>query len=160
MKTRFIIGSVILLVYGFGTPKDIKIQWVEKLTGDFLFAKKQSLECETNSYEYAGISKISADRINKTNVHCYTLSNGATHSILDFTIVCDKIKNARIELNSILARNGKSRFIYPCNGGFIKIDKTLFQKGILKAEFDMKFDNPEIPKETMYWKGKIYTKIK
>ena len=114
------------------------------------------MNCEAWCYEYAGISEIKAVRISKDTIKCYTSSNIATHSTLNFYIVKNQINKLRIELNSIVG--GKRT--YKCNEGYMKIDKNLFKKGIFKSEFDFKFDHPENPSKSMFWKGKIYTKIK
>lgn len=162
MKNYTFIFLVVFLASGFSlleNLKEIEIQWVENLDGDYSFYPKQSLRCEAWCYEFAGTSKIESKRISKDSIECRTLPNSATHATLHFYIVNDLVKNARIELNSIVLRDGKSNYIYSCNEGWIKIDKQLFNKGILKAEFDMKFDHPENLKKLMYWKGKIVTKI-
>lgn len=50
--------------------------------------------------------------------------------------------------------------IFNLKSGRILIDKTLFQKGIIKAEFDFKFKNTLEKTKKLSWKGKIYSKIK
>lgn len=149
--TVFLFGFVFCL-FPF---KDFDIQWVENLDSDFSFSRKHSLKCEAWCYEYAGADEMKAKRLSKDTIECYTLANTATHSTLNFYIINNVVSNPRIELNSIV--DGK--LIYECNEGNIKIDKKAMQKGILKAEFDMKFDHPENPDKLMFWKGKIYTKI-
>ena len=72
---------------------------------------------------------------------------------------------AGIGLDAELGAQGKTNWLEVGTGGrdddgFIKIDKNLMQKNILKANFYMKFDHPENSNRTMYWKGKILTKIK
>lgn len=42
----------------------------------------------------------------------------------------------------------------------MKIDKRKFKLGILKAEFDMKFNNAAEPNKPVWWKGKIYSKMR
>lgn len=134
----------------------MNIEWFENLTGDFSFSKKHTMKCEAWCYEYSDVSEINVKRLNKDSIECRTYANAATHSTLNFYVVNDKIINPRIELNSIV--EGKHTYI--CNEGFMKIDKKAMQKGILQAEFDMKFDNHKNPKQLMFWKGKIYAKIK
>ncbi|MCD0468731.1 hypothetical protein [Flavobacterium sp. JAS] len=153
MKYTALLFSLVFCLFPF---KDFDIQWVENLDGDFSFSPKQSLKCEAWCYEYAGATAINAKRWSKDTIECYTLANTATHCTLNFYIINNVISNPRIELNSIAS--GKR--IYICNEGNIKIDKKAMQKGILKAEFDMKFDHLENPDKLMFWKGKIYTKIK
>jgi hypothetical protein len=151
---RFIVLFFSLLFFTSG--KDIPVQWVESLAGDFSFSPKHTLQCEAWCYEFAGTSEIEAIRINKDSIRCHTFADAGTHSVLEFYIVNNLIVNPRIELNSIT--DGK--FTYPCKDGFVKIDKNSLKKGILKAEFDMTFDHPENQKKAMYWKGKILAKIK
>jgi hypothetical protein len=62
----------------------------------------------------------------------------------------------RIELNSISAPGLKTYF---CKGGFIKIDRASWIKGILKAEFNFDFNNIDEPGRKIFWKGKMYTRI-
>jgi len=50
--------------------------------------------------------------------------------------------------------------IFNLKSGKILIDKPLFQKGIIKAEFDFNFNNTLEEKEKLSWKGKIYSKIR
>ncbi|CAA9195990.1 hypothetical protein [Flavobacterium collinsii] len=153
MKYTVLLFSLVFCLFPF---KDFEIQWFENLDGDFSFSQKQSLKCEAWCYEYAGATEIIAKRLNKDSIECYTLANAATHSVLHFYMINNVICNPRIELNSIV--DGKRT--YSCKDGSIKMDKKAMQKGILKAQFDMKFDHPENPERIMFWKGKIYTKIK
>ena len=158
MKNNLNLFLLAFLLCAFNlitNQKEIKIQWVENLNGDYSFFPKQILSCEAWCYEFAGTSEIEARRLSKDSIECSTFSDAATHSILNFYIVNNVVKNARIELNSI----AKGKSTYLCNDGFIKIDKNLIHKNILKANFYMKFDHPEKSKRTMYWKGKILTKI-
>lgn len=136
--------------------KDFKIEWIEDLEGDFSFSPDHSLESEAWCYEYAGVSEIKVVETGKDSIECYTLTNAATHSTLNFSIVNGMVSNPRIELNSV---TGKKR-TYFCNKALMKVDKKAFQKGIFKAEFDMTFNHVEDPKKEMFWKGKIYAKIK
>lgn len=153
MKYTVLLFSLVFCLFPF---KDFEIQWFENLDGDFSFSRKQSLKCEAWCYEYAGATEIIAKRLNKDSIECYTLTNVATHSALHFYVVNNVIRNPRIELNSIA--DGKRTYL--CKDGSIKMDRKAMQKGILKAQFDMKFDHPENPEKIMFWKGKIYTRIK
>ena len=55
---------------------------------------------------------------------------------------------------------GLGNHIFNLKSGRILIDKTLFQKGIIKAEFEFKFKNTLEKTKKLSWKGKIYSKIK
>jgi hypothetical protein len=103
----------------------------------------------------AGTNFITVRQKNKDMVECFTECNASTHSILRLFIV----NNAclpHIELNSVESSSGTT---YPCEGGYFKIDSTLFKKGVLKAEFDLNFKHKENPKQKMFWKGRIYSNI-
>jgi hypothetical protein len=156
MKYSIVLFYCLLSAFSVGKSKEFKVDWVENLIGDFSFSKENTLECEAWCYEYAGVSEIEAKRLKHKTIRCYTFANIATHSVLNFDIVGDSIKNARIELISISGKQST----YFCNEGNMKIDSQAMKKGILKAEFDLKFYHPESPKEIIFWKGKIYTKIK
>lgn len=115
-----------------------------------------TIQCEAWCYEWGGTNFIEAKQKTKDTIECYTLGNAATHCSLHLYIV-KNICLPIIELKSIVA-NGNA--VYPCTDGFIKIDKEYFEKGIIKADFNFNFKHKENPKQPMYWKGKIYTKIK
>jgi len=125
------------------------------MEGDFSFSKKKSIECEAWCYEWAGTDKITAKQSTKDTVFCYTATNAATHCSLRLKIT----KNTcipTIELISIVSGGNK---IYESENGEIKIDKGLWKQNILKAAFDINFKNDENDK-VIFWKGKIYTKIR
>lgn len=136
-------------------PKDIEIEWVKNLKGDFSFYPKHTLSCDAWCYEFAGASEINVKQISKDSIECWTTPNQATHSTLNFYIINNTVKNARIELIGIVNHNST----YPCTLGSMKIDKEFIKKNVLKADFNMEFNHPENPKKKMYWKGKIVAKI-
>jgi hypothetical protein len=115
-----------------------------------------SIQCEAWCYEWAGTNSIVAIQKNKDTIECNTACNTATHCCLHFYIIND-ICYPEVELKSIVANKSMN---YPCKNGYIKIDKEILKKGIIKADFDMNFENKENPKQPIFWKGKIYTKIK
>ncbi len=114
-----------------------------------------TIKLEAWTYEWAGADFVTATRINKDTVVCFTHNNVATHSSLNLTITKEKCIPT-IAFNSITPTGTK---IYICKSGQIKIDRNLWDKGIMKAEFDFIFDHNENPGKPMYWKGKIYAKI-
>ena len=115
-----------------------------------------SLKSDAWTYEWAGTNYIIAERINKDTIVCFTQNNAATHSNLHLIITKNTVKPT-IVLNSIVSKNGEKT--YCCKSGKMVIDKKLLNKGILKATFDFEFYHDENPNK-MYWKGKIYAKIK
>ena len=114
-----------------------------------------SIKSDAWTYEWAGTNYLIAERKNKDTVVCYTENNVSTHSSLNLIIDKNTVKPT-IVLNSIIDENGAKT--YSCKNGQIEIDKTLWDKGILKATFDFNFYHDEdIVK--MYWKGNIYAQI-
>lgn len=114
-----------------------------------------SIQSDAWTYEWAGTDFIDVRKVSKDSTICFTQNNIATHSSLDLIIIKDIVKPS-ISLNSFAPTGTKT---YPCNGGQIAIDRNLWNKGIMKAEFDFTFEHKENPNKTMYWKGKIYAKI-
>ncbi len=114
-----------------------------------------SIQSDAWTYEWAGTNFVTVTKKNADTTICYTHKNLATHSSLILTIIKDKCIPT-IELNSITPTGRK---IYNCKGGQIEIDKSLWEKGILKADFDFVFEHTENPNKPMYWKGKVYANI-
>ena len=112
-----------------------------------------TLKSETNCYEWAGTNQIMA--LLSDTLKCYSLCNAATHCSLQFYITGNKCRPV-ISLNSI--HSGEKKIDDLANG-YIKIDKPKFKRGILKAEFEMKFNNSAEPDKPMWWKGKMYASI-
>jgi hypothetical protein len=157
MKT-FLVSVLFLFVTNHSLKEyaaEIDITWVQKLDGNFSFAKKKSIECDAWCYEWAGTSGIIATLKTKDTVECYTLTNVATHCSLHLLITGNKCLPT-IKLISIVPRGSR---IYQCTDGFISIDQKYWNRRILKASFDLNFKNPDNDKK-IYWKGKIFTKLK
>lgn len=113
-----------------------------------------SIDCEAWCYEFSGTNDIDIERKNDT-VICRTRCNASTHCSLNLEIVKNQC-NARIVLISILPNGSAS---YSCSSGTIQIDETLWKKGIMKAMFDLSFENPQEKEKELFWKGKIYAPI-
>jgi hypothetical protein len=114
-----------------------------------------SIQSDAWTYEWNGTNFVTATKKNEDTTICYTHKTPATHSSLILTIINEKCI-ANIELNSVTPTGIKT---YNCKGGQIEIDKSLWKKGILAANFDFVFDHTENPEKPMYWKGKIYANI-
>lgn len=156
MKIVITIFALVFAAASFKADKDrTSIIWVDKLSGDFSFGTKQSILCDAWCYEWAGTKTVTAKFRNEETVECYTHMNEATHCSLNLIMSKDSCIPT-IVLKSI-TRNGDK--IYPYESGYIKVDKTLWKRNILKAEFDFEFSNIENDKK-VFWKGKIYTRIK
>jgi hypothetical protein len=187
MKLRIIIFALILLCSkSWGqVSKPIKINWVDSLSGDFSFTNNWSYPlgvemktdgkagcadggfCPERCYSMLDSNGIALkdsaqifyqllDRKNKDSIFCYTLTGIATHCSLQLGII-KNICTATIDLNSITP-DGSATFY--CIDGHITIDKKLWKKGIMKAEFNFIFENKDDKKKPFYWKGEIYAKIK
>lgn len=114
-----------------------------------------SIQCEAWCYEWAGTDFVEVFRDSKDGIFCYTTTGIATHCSLQLEIL-KNICKATIDLNSITPDGCAT---YYCTDGFIMIDKKLWEKGIMKAEFSFNFEYNEDPERPIYWKGKIYAKI-
>ncbi|MDR1877172.1 MAG: hypothetical protein LBQ84_06065 [Flavobacteriaceae bacterium] len=114
-----------------------------------------TVESEAQCYEWNGTDEIVVKRIDKNTVECYTLCNVATHSSLELTLTNDQCF-PKIKLQSV---SSSGTHYYDSKDGYIKIDRPLWDKGIMKAEFHFYFIDPENPEKDMWWKGKIYSKI-
>lgn len=153
--TTYLIAIFFALVSFKATKKTIPVTWAEKLSGDFSFFKRQSISCDAWCYEWGGTTSITAKWKSKDSVECYTEMNKATHCSLKL-IIANNNCTPTIELKSIVRGGDK---IYQCKSGYIKIDQALWKQNILKAEFDFDFLNDENDKK-VFWKGKIYTRIR
>lgn len=114
-----------------------------------------SIECTAWCYEWAGTDFIEVIRENKNNVSCFTATDVATHCSLEL-LIQNNTCFASILLQSVMPNSDATFY---CTEGFISIDKKLWKKGILKAQFSFNFKNTSEPEKPFYWKGKIYSKI-
>jgi hypothetical protein len=115
-----------------------------------------TIESEAQCYEWAGTDRIIINRISEDTLQCYTLCNTATHSSLELTIIKNRCI-PRIKLQSITS---PATLYFGYKKGSIKVDRQLWAKGIMKAEFHFYFEDTRNPETEMWWKGKIYSKIK
>ncbi len=114
-----------------------------------------SLKSENRMYEYSGTNFIHFTKQKNGKIKGESLTNASTHSKLIIEIQ-DEYCTTWVDFNSI---RDMGENIFPLKNGTIKIDKSLFEKGIIKAEFDFKFENTIEPNEELFWKGKIYTEL-
>lgn len=117
---------------------------------------KHSIQSEAWCYEWAGTDFIDVFKKTSDTIVCKTKMNAATHCSLRIAIIQNKAY-ATIELKSV-AKGGE--IVYTCKSGIMRIEKEIFKKGILKADFDFTFDNPEDQKRTIFWRGKIFAQMK
>ena len=107
-------------------------------------------------YEWAGTDFIEIEKKSNDKILCKTEINASTHCSLEIEIIGDSCF-VLIDLISIM-KGGNAKYF--CTNGTIVIDKPLWKKGIMKAVFNFNFEHLENPKKPIYWKGKIYSKIK
>ena len=151
------LGIIALILISSTTSLNtgIEVTWVDHIKGDFSFAKQKSIICDAWCYEWAGTNSITARFRTRDTVICQTETNEATHCSLHLIIT----KDSCVSSIDLLSVTPSGRKIYPCKAGYIKIDKTLWAKKILKAEFSFDFINDENDKR-IFWNGKVYTTIK
>jgi len=114
-----------------------------------------SIKSEAWTYEWAGTDFMTFKKQADNSILGQSACNVSTHSSLIIEIKNDSFR-AWIDFNSI-TELGKQ--IFAMKEGQIRVDKQLFDKGIIKAEFDLKFVNTLDVEREMYWKGLIYSKI-
>ena len=115
-----------------------------------------SIQCEAWCYEWAGTDFIEVSRKSDVSFKCFTMTGIDTHCSLNIDII-ENTCYAVIDLESIV-QSGDVK--YYCTAGYITISKKLWKEGIMMAEFSFNFEHIENPKKPIYWKGKIYAKIK
>lgn len=193
----------------FSQEKEIKIEWVNTLEGDFSFSQQwdytdyvykndygqlvcdaichpdtenmkdekgkiyedslyryyqlvdtthinRSIECEASVYGWAGTNHLVSKKIDNDVIEVNTLCTGGTYSSLYLILKKDTCIPA---IKFISPVGAKGIIYFKCKKGYINIDKTLWDKDILKAEFDFSFDDPDNRDKNIYWKGKILSKI-
>ena len=115
-----------------------------------------SIQSTAWCYEWAGTDFVRAFRVKSATggsdtVRCESAMNEATHCSLRLDFVLPYCY-ASIILNSITPGGTKQFF---GEGGTIKLDKSRWKRGIIKARFDLTFTNTTEPSRPMFWRGKI-----
>jgi hypothetical protein len=118
--------------------------------------RKHSINSNAWCYECAGTDFIEVEKKSNDKVFCKTEINASTHCSLEIEIIGDSCF-ILIDLISIM-KGGNTKYF--CTNGTINIDKPLWEKGIMKAVFNFSFEHLVNPNKPIYWKGKIYSKIK
>ncbi|GHT11213.1 hypothetical protein FACS189426_12770 [Bacteroidia bacterium] len=98
---------------------------------------------------------IHARQLNKDSIECFTNSGVSTYNSLKIDIVGNTCFPS-VELTSPAP---DSDWTYPCTGGSLKIDKTCWQKGIMKAVFRFTFYDEFGEVKNFTWRGRIYANI-
>lgn len=112
-----------------------------------------TLECQGNGYEKGEVNFMEVIITGKDSFKC-SVGILPYHSMY-LDIVKDTLKG-HIYFNSP-APDGSMR--YYIRGGHITIDRLLWQKGIMKAEFNLSFTDPDDLERPIIWTGKVYTQI-
>ena len=112
-----------------------------------------TLECEGYGYEKGEVNFMKVCIKGKDSFHC-SVGILPYHSMY-LDIVNDTCKG-NIYFNSP-APDGSMR--YYISDGFMKIDRLLWEKGIMKAEFNLSFKDPNNLERPIIWTGKVYTQI-
>ncbi len=115
-----------------------------------------SIKSEANVYESTAYDYIEFKKMKNGEIKGETINNVSGYSHLHIKLDKEHCY-AWNDYNSI---RGLGHHIFYMERGQILIDKTLFQLGIIKAEFDFNFKNTLELNEKLFWKGKIYSKIK
>jgi hypothetical protein len=115
-----------------------------------------SLKSENKMYEYSGTSFIEFKKQKNGIIKGKSINNVSTNSSLNIELQNNSC-NAFVIYNSIRRDIGINNF--PLKSGAIKIDKVLFENGIIKAVFNFTFENTLEPENELFWKGKIYSKV-
>lgn len=111
----------------------------------------------SNAPEFAGSNFISAVRHLDGSILCESANNVATHSSLHLKLDGTNLI-AWIEVNSINPSIGRKKL--QCISANFNLSDRAYEKGFLKAEFNLLFANTIHPENgDIYWNGKICTKI-
>lgn len=116
---------------------------------------KHSLKSKAQIYEWNQSNFIIFKRLPDNSLIGESLCNMTTHSSLNIQIEKNLVI-VWVDFNSI-KDIGSNKF--PVKSGEIKIDKNYFEKGIIKAEFNLTFSNTINPNKELYWEGLIYSEI-
>lgn len=114
-----------------------------------------SLHSQNKMYEYSGTDFIDFVKQENGIVKGKSINNVSTNSSLNIELQNDSC-TAFVIFNSI---RGLRINNFPLKNGNIRIDKSLYQNGIIKAVFDFKFENTLESDKKLFWKGEIYSKI-
>ncbi|WP_405409781.1 hypothetical protein [Maribacter sp. Asnod1-A12] len=114
-----------------------------------------SLKSENRMYEYSGTDFIEFKKLKNGTIKGESQNNVSTHSNLILELKNNSL-TASVYFNSI---RDLGIHTFPLKSGTIKIDKTLFEKGIVKAVFDFEFVNTLETDKKLFWKGNIFSII-
>lgn len=114
-----------------------------------------TLASEAFAYEWVGSDFATAVRTSPRSIEVFSHINVGTHSSLVLRVTgstCVPI----VELNSITPLG---RVDFSCTGGRVEFEQVAWDSGMVRAEFDLTFNNPISPDEPLSWKGRIFTPL-
>ena len=115
-----------------------------------------SIKSVANVYENTVYDHFEFKRMENGEIKGETINNVSGYSHLHI-----KLDNDYYYVwNDFKSFKDLGNHIFDLKSGKILIDKPLFRKGIIKADFDFNFKNTIDPNEKLFWKGKIYSEIK
>lgn len=114
-----------------------------------------SLKSEAEIYEGHIPNNIEFKKLKNGKIVGNSINNISGYSSLNIELNGENC-NALIKFNSY---KDLSNHIFQLETGNIKIDKALFENGIMKAVFDFNFKNTLEYDKELFCKGKIYSKL-
>jgi hypothetical protein len=114
-----------------------------------------SLKSETSSYEFGEANFVKVIGSTNGQIRISSETNISTHSSLKIVINKSKF-SANIYFGSITPIGNHS---FKMKKGNLQIDKSYWEKGILKAKFNLSFEDTLNPKRDLFWKGKMFKEI-
>ena len=114
-----------------------------------------SLKSETSSYEFGDSNFVRAIKKPNGQIWISSETNISTHSSLKIEIEKSKF-SAKIDFGSITPIGNHS---FRMKKGILQIEKSYWKKGILKAKFNLSFEDTLNPKRDLFWKGIMFKEI-
>ncbi len=117
-----------------------------------------TLQLEGTGYEFDGSDYMSAVRKSDGTIVMESGTSIATHTYIHIELKKNKVK-AWLVLNSITNQPGTLVNFNPIGDSYIYIDRAFLKKNILRAKFDMEFDNFIDEDLKLLWKGLVNSPI-
>lgn len=114
-----------------------------------------SIQSEAYVFQWAGTNFIQFKKTKSNTVEGQTTCNAATHSSLHLTLDGNTC-SAYIQL---ISTTDSPDMIFPLTRGSIQVDKEYYKRGVVKAIFDLEFENTASATDPLFWRGKIYAPI-
>ncbi|MEO1412771.1 MAG: hypothetical protein AAFW73_22965 [Bacteroidota bacterium] len=115
-----------------------------------------SLESETNAPDFLESHFVTVSGNRGEEVCVRSATNVVTHSSLNIRIKASTFSEW-IDFGSIVPTTDKHRF--ELRHGTLEIDRGLWERGILRAKFDFRFDDTLFHKQEIPWTGRLNQEI-